>query len=357
MKGKRLSFCSLVILAFFLVGCWLLNTPQAPQPDDGSTPTTTGLENDDLGLSEAEVATLCSLEQIDEYPLYTMHYYGSYDSTANLQYHPLERVNTTDYWACSLFAALGNPDSMLYGRNFDWENSPALFLYANPPAGYASVSMVDIAFLGFRGERAQNLTDVSLDKIVDLLRAPYFPIDGFNEAGLVVGMAAVPPGDMKTESQKPTIGSLGIIRAVLDQAATAEEAVNIMTGYNIDFTGGPPVHYLIADRHGDAILIEYYQGEMHVLGNQKPWNQATNFLRSSYNDNGEGHCWRYDSIYQTLSDSKGWLTPLDAVDTLDSVSQDSTQWSIVYNISSGDVYIAMGRDYLNVHVLNLELAD
>ncbi|GAG47607.1 unnamed protein product, partial [marine sediment metagenome] len=31
------------------------------------------------GLSDEEVATLSSLEQVDDYPLYTMHYYGAYD--------------------------------------------------------------------------------------------------------------------------------------------------------------------------------------------------------------------------------------------------------------------------------------
>ena len=37
---------------------------------------------------------------------------------------------------------------MFYGRNFDWEFSPALLLFTDPPDGYASVSMVDLTFLG-----------------------------------------------------------------------------------------------------------------------------------------------------------------------------------------------------------------
>ena len=52
---------------------------------------------------------------------------------------------------CSLFAALGDPENRLFGRNFDWRYSPALLLFTDRPAGggYASVSMVDIAYLGF----------------------------------------------------------------------------------------------------------------------------------------------------------------------------------------------------------------
>ena len=43
------------------------------------------------------------------------------------------------------------PDDRLFGRNFDWRYSPALLLFTDRPAagGYASVSMVDIAYLGF----------------------------------------------------------------------------------------------------------------------------------------------------------------------------------------------------------------
>jgi hypothetical protein len=38
---------------------------------------------------------------------------------------------------------------MLFGRNFDYYYSPALLLFTRPPAGYASVSMVDLAVVGF----------------------------------------------------------------------------------------------------------------------------------------------------------------------------------------------------------------
>ena len=44
---------------------------------------------------------------------------------------------------------------MLLGRNFDWYEHPALILFTDPPDGYASVSMVDISYLGVKGDIEQ----------------------------------------------------------------------------------------------------------------------------------------------------------------------------------------------------------
>ena len=87
-----------------------------------------------------------------------MHYYGAYEETVSsvevVEWTMNTNVPNSDLaaspraWACSLFAALGDVDNMLYGRNFDWDYSPAVLLFTDPPDGYASVSMVDIAYLG-----------------------------------------------------------------------------------------------------------------------------------------------------------------------------------------------------------------
>ena len=55
------------------------------------------------GLSDDEVRTLASLAKVDDYPLYTMRYYGVY----NLRMSSIEQ-STDSTWACSLFAALGD---------------------------------------------------------------------------------------------------------------------------------------------------------------------------------------------------------------------------------------------------------
>jgi hypothetical protein len=303
---------------------------------------------------------------MDDYPLYTMHYHGPYEqrmtsidglwglASANPP-HP-DPTASPSAWACSLFAAMGDAEDMLYGRNFDWEYSPAVLLFTDPPDGYASVSMVDIAYLGFGGTRAGRLPDLPLVERRALLDAPRMPFDGMNEHGLVVGMAAVPPGQMRPDPDKETTGSLRVIREMLDHASNVDEAVAILQSYNIDFEGGPPLHYLVADPSGRSVLVEFYQGEMVMMPNETPWHLATNFLRASVGESAAGQCWRYDTISQRLTDAQGRMTTPGTMRLLSDVSQEGTQWSIVYGMSTGDVHVTMGRQYDTPHIFHLGLA-
>jgi hypothetical protein len=178
-----------------------------------------------------------------------------------------------------------------------------------------------------------------------------------NEHGLVVGMAAVPPGGMRPDPQKPTIGSIGVIREMLDHARTVDEAVVILQSYNIDMGGGPPVHYLMADRSGHAALVEFYQSKTIVIANEHPWHLATNFLRASIRGDTAGVCWRYDKINQRLTEAEGRLTTEAAINLLAEVSQDITQWSIIYGMTSGDIRIVVGKRYdATPHTFHLDQA-
>lgn len=304
------------------------------------------------GLSEEQVRTLSSLKQVDDHPLYTMRYYGTYDPPRTVMQPVAPKTDSTPGWACSLFTVLLDDEHLLYGRNFDWQFSPAVLLFTDPPDGYTSVSMVDIEYLGFSGADVSHLTDLPLEKLKGLLNAPRIPFDGMNEQGLAIGMAAVPPGDMQPDLSKQTIGSLGIMRQILDHARDVEEAVKILGEYNIDFEGGPPIHYLIADANKKSVLVEFYQGKMNVIPNDKPWHFATNFLRSSVDD-PRGQCWRYDRINARLNDTQGMLNSRSAMDLLAEVAQDNTQWSVVYQMALGEVSVAMNKDYTKTQTFRL----
>jgi predicted choloylglycine hydrolase len=175
-----------------------------------------------------------------------------------------------------------------------------------------------------------------------------------NEKGLVVGMAAVPDGNMRPDPNKQTVDQLVIIREILDHAATVDEAVELLVRYNIDMSE-VPIHYLIASAAGDSALVEFYRGEMQVFRNKVAWQQATNFLVAATDGNTKGQCPRYDRIGQGLSSVEGRLSAQDALDLLAQVSQEGTQWSVVYNLTSGEIQIVMGRGYQGpIHTLHLE---
>ncbi len=314
------------------------------------TPTVSIPESN--GFSEDQAKTLASLKQVDDYPLYTLRYYGAYAPPRTSSLPAVQKADPTSGWACSLFTVLLDEDHLLYGRNFDWQFSPAVLVFTDPPDGYASVSMVDMEYLGFSSQTVSHLTDLPLEELGGLLEAPSIPFDGMNENGLAIGMAAVDPGDMRADPSKQTIGSLGIIRQILDHARDVDEALDIFKEYNIDFEGGPPLHYLIADAKGKAVLVEFYQGEMHVFENKQPWHSATNFLRSSV-ENPQGNCWRYNKINDRFNETQGLLDSKSAMKLLSQVAQDNTQWSVVYQMAHKEVSVAMGKDYANVRTFQV----
>jgi hypothetical protein len=332
----RLIFITLLTL--LLASCTTAPLPTSPTPTENLG-----------GLSSEAATTLRSLEKVDAYPLYVMRYTGAYDFPHIGQTTPQRRS-----FACSLFATLGASGDRLYGRNFDFPYSPALLLFTDPPDGYASVSMVDLTYLDIDPSNARSLTDLPLVDRTALLAAPSMPFDGMNEYGLTIAMAALPDSfldDASVDPSKPTIGSIGIIRQVLDHARSVDEAVAIFEQYNIDFSGGPPIHYLIADPGGKAVLIEFNEGKMVQLPNDTPWHLATNHLR--YGAQGDGGCPRYRALSEKLTATNGQLDTSSALQLLSQVSQGGTQWSVVYNMTSGDVSVVMGQSYQTTYPFHL----
>ncbi len=350
----RMPGLVLAMLVILVASCSPVQSlpPTSPPPSATATATvqaTLTIVTGGLPLDTAQ--TLLSIEQVDKYPLYVMHYAVDYEHLPTISPTPA----AIDY-GCSLFAAFGNEDNPLYGRNFDWQYSPALFLYTNPPHGYASVSMVNLLWLQMDWKLAAALARAPLAERTKVMSAPAMPLDGMNEYGLVIGVALVTDGkitDASYDPARPTIGPLGIIRQMLDHARNVDEAVVMFKQYNIDFSGAVPIHYLLADPSGKAMLLEFHDQKLFQLPNYYPWHMATNHLRCIAQD--FGGCWRYQTLFNRLVGKKGQLDPAGAMQLLSDVKQDSTQWSAVYNMNTGDASVVVGMNYATVHTFHLDL--
>lgn len=310
-------------------------------------------------LLHSPLSSLLTLRQVDNYPLYVMHLYEDYQfddwvktgTRADIAL-PLASPPATGRWACTCFSAFGQPSQAILGRNFDWYNHPALLLFTHPPRGYDSVSMVDISYLGLGNGK------LSWSDRLRLLDAPYWPFDGMNERGLAVGMMAIPSAQAGNDSRKVTIDSLAAIRVLLDKAQSVDEALSLLEAYNIDWGGGPPLHYLIADSGGDSAVVEFVDGEMKVLRNQQPWQVATNFVLSGHSpESALRQCDRYATAHEALERAQGQMSQEDAMALLKAVSQSNTIWSIVYDTKSGQIAVAMGHNYTQVHYFQLSMKE
>lgn len=310
------------------------------------------------GQSNSE-KTLASFKKIDDFPLYVMDYHGDYGFAEYLKRGVRPSLDAdaptgeasppaaAPPWACSCFVVRAEDGRILVGRNFDWRVHPALLLFTRPPKAFASMSMVDISYLGF-GRSAP-----SEENMKQLLQAPFLPFDGLNERGLAVTMMAVPSSEGGREPKKVTIDSLAVIRLMLDYADTVARAIDLVSDYNVDFGGGPPIHYLIADASGDSAVIEYLNDRMRVVRGDGKFQASTNFLQfPDPPQNGRTDCWRYNRIFERLSRAEGRFSTDDGMDLLQSVAQTGdhpTIWSCLYDLSARDVRVVMGRNYGRVH--------
>lgn len=358
-----------VMLAQMLVGGCRPVSP-ASQPtaisnsDQPSTPTQT---------EKKENTTLASLQKVSDFPLYTMRYSGDYGFGEYLQglknqlsfldarplpwSAPISKIAglaMQPAFACTGFTARSLLGERLLGRNFDWYHHPALLLFTDSPDGYASASMVDISYLGFDGPIQQD-DPVALS---ELLKTPYLPFDGMNERGLAVGMMAVSHSEGGNDPRKATLDDLGMIRLLLDYAADVDQAIELLGQYNVDWGNGPAIHYFLADASGDSAVVEFIGGKAQVFRSQHAWQISTNFLFSEIPIEKAGaECWRYNTADTTLTQSDGVLSAEGAMGLLQRVSQEGTAgtiWSVVYNLSSGQVQVAMGRDYEQVYSFELK---
>ncbi|MCX6142375.1 MAG: linear amide C-N hydrolase [Ignavibacteriales bacterium] len=291
--------------------------------------------------------TLKSLTKANGHPLYTMKYYGDYGfaqqvGLAKGQPVALDNSLSADdsAWGCTCFVAYGTSGNPQFGRNFDWHDCIPLLLFTHPPAGYASVSMVDLEYLGYT---RSNLPDGGTDKAA-LLRTPWYPFDGMNEKGVTVGMMAVPTARAPYDPTKISLGELGTIRLILDFAATTDEAIALLGKYNLRMED-PPIHYLIADAAGHSAVIEYVNGTMSVLKNTEPWHVSTNFIVTGSGAPALSPCWRYSTAYSELTAAGGKMTCDAALALLGKVSQSTTIWSVVYEMGNGTVHVATDRTY------------
>lgn len=352
-RASALVICGLLLIA---CGAGRPARPTSADPPPTAAPGAPRATELPLGPATAAAAapddaarTLASLRLLDPHPLYTMTFYGAYE--VEPQQPESRRPGQAAPWACSLFAALADPAAGIFGRNFDWEDNPALLLFTDPPDGYASAAMVDISYLGFdRGSLAALETP---EGRAPLLRAPLLPFDGMNEHGLAVGMAAVDPSAAPNDPAKPSVGSLRIIRLMLDQARDTEEALAVFGRYNIDFSGGPPIHYLVADRGGRAAVIELKDGAVQIIRNDGPWHAATNFYLAGTDARARLRDARYAALDTALGGLGGAITPEAALGLLADVAQHHTRWSIVYGLASGEIRLAMGRRYDQVYTFEL----
>lgn len=265
---------------------------------------------------------------------------------------------------CSSFVCTAPNGDILFARNFDFISDgpvPVVACNTAPQDGYRSVSIISLSLLKYpKGSLSDGTTDVSL-----LATAPYLLMDGMNEKGLAISVLYLDPSDTvkkvwyggteQYDKHKHDIMTTIAMRLVLDRAASVDEALALLSKYNMFANEKNPkfsYHFLLGDKSGKSLVLEYVPQEGKWVMSPVATNFATNFyVHPQMYGIGHGHD-RFEKLNSVLKKTHNVLTEDEAMSVLASVSQlptanktSNTQWSVVYNLTKGTYTICVGRNY------------
>lgn len=239
-----------------------------------------------------------------------------------------------DVKSCSAFAVQKDHGNGFFtGRNFDYFYSEPAIVHTSPDNGYESVSIVDMTMFGGTdtplGERGD-------DTVYNAL--PYIPLDGVNEKGVFVCVNVVHNGKpfLQNDSDKPTIFLTSAIRLILDNAATTQEAVDLIMDVNLHTDVN--YHLFVCDESGDSRSIEVVDDTTEVTSTDIMTNHYITEMGKdvAVSDSSRE---RYDTIEDAL-DIHDRMSEDMVKYTLISVQQTNadrihfTRWSAIYDLEN-----------------------
>ena len=245
---------------------------------------------------------------------------------------------------CTAISVRNRSGGFIAGRNMDYRPCRVGVVMTSPHNGHRSVSTVDLSmFVEMDEGLSEMLEDTRLEAV------PYLPMDGINDRGVFVCINAVNNGRYveQHDPDKVTIFTTTALRLILDHAGSTEEAVELLSRYNL--RSRTARHLFIADRDGDSRVVEYIDGRMCV----RSMDAITNHYHTRDNmvpatENSLSRLRRVMSMMESMG-------PVDmdgAKDILASVRQDSddgihyTRWTVLYDLEtlSARLHIRDGED-------------
>ncbi|MCF8233733.1 MAG: linear amide C-N hydrolase [Bacteroidales bacterium] len=182
-----------------------------------------------------------------------------------------------------------------------------------------------------------------------------FPLGGINQNGLVVEELNCPDYGFSSDPSRFLSNEFQFVQYLLDKCSNVEEVCQKINGIQIK----PllvALHYFVADRHGNIAVIEprkdgfiCYSGSdlpLKVLSNNN-YLESIRYTRNFAGFGGDlpvqterkGSNDRFVSVSSLIKEAPNKCSVDFALALLDTVSQEDTRWSIVYDIVGMKIYL------------------
>jgi len=181
------------------------------------------------------------------------------------------------------------------------------------------------------------------------------PCGGMNEKGLFIDANGIQNTGWKEDPGKESFDG-NVESEVLAKYANVEEVIDFFKKYNV-----PKLKrgkYLVADKSGTSVVIEWGQNKLQVLRRRRNYQISTNFVQSNYPE-GKYPDFRYNLAEKIFSRSDE--ITIDIVRKVlnathweaYSGSMTTTLYSNIFDLKKGDVYIYNFHNYDNEVKLNI----
>lgn len=259
-------------------------------------------------------------------------------------------------YGCSCYRAATPEGGWIMGRNYDFkQDTSCLAMQIAPSGGYRSVCFAALSNMSVKDPFS------SLKARMSCLLGPLAVLEGINEKGVSMAVLMLDSESVNQHTGRGRLTSSLAIRLVLDNAASTDEAIRLMSKYDMMAVNGSDYHYFITDATGNSVIIEYDclspERKLTVI----PVIGATNFY-AMYIDKvlpdqkngifGHGRE-RYDRMMALIEplndvlDSASAWAALDAAatypDPVNTVSP--TQYSIVFNNTNRTADVVIRRSW------------
>jgi hypothetical protein len=226
-----------------------------------------------------------------------------------------------DGFACTGFFS-SKDDLMLVGNNKDWFDP--FTQYRVIPGNEKQYGVI---YFGFDG---------------------YFSVGGMNEQGLFFDRYATPVLEVINSKNKNKFNG-NLFEKVMKECATVEEALKLISDYNLEFTR--TLQFFLADKTGNSAIIE---GD-EITRKKGNYQIVTNF-RQSKTKIADYSCWRYTIVDWALK--KNDPISIDLFKKLLKETSHSgehpTQYSNIFDLKNGIVYLYQFHDFDHVFKIDLK---
>lgn len=251
-------------------------------------------------------------------------------------------------FGCAAFLVTDKDGCHLMGRNTDYPETDCLMIFCEPENGYDSIAMVDLSIVNIgRGE--DQVSPSSFAGKAAVLAAPYFIVEGMNEAGLGISILELDVEEIHQDTGKKDILFNVAVRAALDRCATVEEAVSLFGEFDMNSMLGASFHLFVCDKTGRSVVVEWFGDRMYVKENPA----VTNYVictDEQYIDPGRDE--RYEVLMKELENCNCTADPGTAMGFLRKVGYDNrgksgigTEWSCIYDLDGFTVTVCFDVKY------------